>query len=440
MKNYIISLIILLSSFSVKADRILITSGNVDPIPLAINTFAGIDPADLDFAKKITDVMSKDLNNSGVFRPISHAAFIERKIGTLHTPLFAAWQQINANLLVNGDVRKLSSGKIQVKFILWDTILERELIGETFELPEKLWRRVAHKIADKIYSKVTGYNGYFDSRIVYVSESGPYLQRKKRLAIMDQDGANHQYLTDGSDLVLTPRFSPDGKKILYLSYKNFLPKVYNLDLRTGRSSLLGHFPGMSFAPRFSPDGTHAVVSIAKNGSTHIYEMNLSNKKTWPLTNGTSINTSPTYSPDGKHIVFNSDRNGRRQLFMMDRSGANVKLISFGGGTYAEPNWSGSDHIAFTKISRDYGFTIGIMRADTNENSAFERILTSGFLVESPCWANNGRVIAFTKGSKPRNNNNVGLNRIYTVDFTGYNERIIPTPHDASDPDWSKLLD
>lgn len=440
-KNLILFLITIVFSLNTQAkNSINITSGNSDPIPLAINDFAGVDPADYQLAKKIVAVISNDLRWSGMFRPISKAAFIENKTGTAHTPLFAAWQQINASLLVNGDVSRLASGKLQVKFTLWDTILERAIISEAFELSEKLWRRVAHKISDKIYSKITGYQGYFNTRIVYVSESGPYLKRKKRLAIMDQDGENHQYLTNGTDLVLTPRFSPDGKKILYLSYKNGIPQVHMLNLKNGRSRLIGDFPGMSFAPRFSPDGKHAIMSIAKDGNTHIYEINLKNKRRVQLTKGNSINTSPSYSPDGKKIAFNSDRHGSRQIFVMNRDGSSAKRISFGGGSYAEPEWSSRNYIAFTKINRELGFTIGVLHPGANEKQNTERLITQGFLVESPSWATNGRVLAFTKGSPPSKRRTNGLNRIYTIDFTGHNERIIPTPHDASDPDWSAPID
>ncbi len=435
------SIITLVFSLNIIASNsINITGGHSDPIPLAINNFAGIDPTDNHLAKKIVEVISNDLRWSGMFRPISKAAFIENKTGTSHKPLFAAWQQINASLLVNGDVTSLASGKLQVKFTLWDTILEKPMVSESFELSEKLWRRVAHKISDKIYHKITGYEGYFNTRIIYISESGPYLKRVKRIAIMDQDGENHQYLTSGKDLVLTPRFSPDGKKVLYLSYKNGTPQVHMLNLRNGRSKLIGNFPGMSFAPRFSPDGKNALMSVARDGNTHIYEINLKNKRKVQLTKGNSINTSPSYSPDGKKIAFNSDRHGSRQIFVMNRNGSSIKRISFGGGSYAEPEWSSRNYIAFTKVSRELGFTIGILHPDANEKQNTERLIARGYLVESPSWANNGRVLAFTKGSPPSKKRTNGLNRIYTMDFTGHNERIIPTPHDASDADWSGPID
>ncbi len=425
------------SSNTVANDPIIISDGHVDPVPIAINDFAHMQEEDANITKDILKVVNRDLKTSGIFRPISKAAFIERQIGTQHTPLFASWQQINANLLLNGDVARTASGKLQVRFILWDPLLEAKIASESFELPEKLWRRAAHKISDIVYEKITGSKGYFNTRIVYVSESGDYLNRKKRLALMDYDGANHQYLTDGSDLVLTPRFSPDARKIIYLSYKNRIPQVHMLNLNNGGSSVVGKFPGMSFAPRFSPDGKFAIMSIAKKGITQIYEINLKTKKLKQLTKGGSINTSPNYSPDGKKIIFNSDRGGRRHLYIMNRDGSNVERISHGNGSYAEPQWSSKNIIAFTKMSKNLGFTIGVMHPQTKAANCKERIISRGYLVESPAWAANGRMMVYTKGAPPRGKYTKGLNRIYTIDFLGNNENIVPTPGDASDPDWSR---
>lgn len=448
LKAYIctaITIILLSSNTTLALSRIDINSGNMQAIPTAINSFLAASSSDTKLGKELIYVITQDLANSGVFRPISKSAFIENKIGVEHTPLFASWQQINASLLLNGSIERLSGDKIKVNFILWDNFIEKQMLAESFELPAKSWRRVAHKIADSVYTKITGYPGYFDSQIVYVAESGPYLKRTKRIALMDQDGANHQYLTDGKDLVLTPRFSPDGKKILFLSYSKGTPQVYQMDLKTKRSKLIGNFPGMSFAPRFAPDSKHAVMSIAKRGTTHIYEINLDNKKLKQLTFGDNINTSPSYSPDGEQIVFNSNRYGSRQLFTMDKNGGNVKRISYSGGSYSEPSWSSSNYISFTKTSRDHGFTIGVMRPTSTPDKNTERLLANGYLVESSSWFNNGRLLVFTRGVKPDKNGKApssskGLHRIYSIDFTGYNERIIPTPSDASDADCSRLRD
>lgn len=434
-----IFLFVVILSMPARAETIIdISSGNMEPTPIAINAWAGHSHGDIIYGEKISKVIKDDLQNSGLFRAISPAAFIENKVGVNHKPLFAAWQQINANLLLNAEVQKLDSGKLKVKFILWDTILESELISETLELSETIWRRAGHKIADRIYKKITGYDGYFDTRIAYVSETGSYFKRVKRIAIMDQDGENHQYLTDGKNLVLTPRFSPDGKKLLYLSYQNRVPQVFILDLASGRSSLLGKFHGMSFAPQFSPDGKHVVVSIAKSGRTNIYEIELRSHRMKQLTNGSAIYTSPSYSPDGKEIVFQSDMDGgRRQLYIMNRDGSNIKRLTHAARSYAEPKWSINGYLAFTTVSREFGFTIGVLNLNSMSLNNNERLITKGYLVESPAWAPNGRVIVFAKGTKPTKARTSGLSRLYTIDFTGHNERLVPTPHDASDPDWSK---
>ncbi|MCC8417438.1 MAG: Tol-Pal system beta propeller repeat protein TolB [Rickettsia endosymbiont of Bryobia graminum] len=434
------SLILSFSSYAI--ETISIERGHVDPIPIAINKFNGDDSKNNAFANDIIAVISNDLKISGMFRPISPASFIEDTIGISHKPLFSAWRQINATLLVNGEVIKLPSGKIKISFILWDTSIEKNLAGEMFEVQPHLWRRVAHKIADKIYEKITGDAGYFDTKVAYVAESGSYLHRVKKIAVMDYDGANHRYITDGKNLVLTPRFSPATDKILYLSYVNKRqPHVYVRDLKTNREQLVGNFPGMSFAPRFSPDGTKALMSMARNGTTNIYEIDLNTKAIKQLTSGSGIiNTSPSYSPDGNKIVFNSDRSGSRQLYIMNSDGSNVQRISFGGGAYAAPCWSPrGDYIAFTKIVSGEGFTIGVIKTANLDSENAERIITSGYLVEGPCWAPNGRVLMFAKGW-PHQGNAAGKTRIYSIDLTGYNEREALTPQDASDPEWSKTLD
>ncbi|MFP3017961.1 MAG: Tol-Pal system beta propeller repeat protein TolB [Candidatus Tisiphia sp.] len=441
MVRYFCVILLLVANFNSYAiETIVIERGHVDPMPIAINKFDADDSANSVIGADIISVVSNDLKSSGMFRPISTASFIEQILGVKHKPLFAAWRQINANLLINGEVTKLSSGKLKVSFILWDVSLEKYLIGEILETSPHLWRRVAHKIADKIYEKITGDSGYFDTKIVYVSESGPYLKRVKKIAMMDHDGANHKYLSDGKNLVLTPRFSPQADKIMYLSYvRKQKPHVYIRDLKTGKEKLVGNFPGMSFAPRFSPQGDKAIMSIARNGATHIFEIDLNNMATKQLTHGVGINTSPSYSPDGSKIVFNSDRSGSRQLYIMNSDGSNVERISFGGGMYTAPSWSPrGDYIAFTKLSKGEGFTIGVMKALSYGDENSERIITSGYLVEGPCWSPNGRIIMFAKGW-PSRNKTAGRNRIYSIDLTGYNEREILTPQDASDPEWSRML-
>ena len=409
--------------------KIDITKGNVDPLPVAITGFTG----DTTNGSNIAAVVSADLERSGLFRPISQSAFIERITNGDQVPRFADWRQINAQAIITGTVTAVGADRLKVSFRLWDALAEQQVAGKEYNTFTRNWRRSAHLISDEIYKRLTGENGYFDTRIVYVSETGPANKKTKRLAIMDQDGENHKYLTDGRSLVLTPRFSPNTQEILYMSYAGRQPRVFLRDLQTGREEMMGQFDGMSFAPRFNHDGSRLLMSIAKGGTTNIHEMDLRTRQMRQLTNGRgTIDTSPSYSPDGNQIVFNSDRGGSQQLYVMDRNGGNATRISFGTGNYGTPVWSPrGDLIAFTKMTGGQ-FYIGVMRSD----GSGERLLTQSWLDEGPSWAPNGRVIVFGRefpsGGGSRS-------RLYSVDVTGHNLREVMTPTDASDPAWSPLL-
>jgi TolB protein len=439
MLRYLISIFLILTSLQqISAiSTIQINRGHYKPTPIALNEIDGKNRDELDLGAQIREIIEKDLNSCGLFRSIPTSAFIDNKVGIQADPLFAAWRQINAAAMVNATVKKISHAKFEVSFVLWDCFAERDIAGEIFEVPTKLWRKVAHKIADRIYERITGEKGYFDTKIAYIAETGNAKRRVKRVAVMDQDGGNHQYLTSGKNLVLTPRFSPRADKILYLSYGKHGPKVHMKDLRTGQDNLVGHFPGMSFAPRFSPDGSKAVMSVSKDGATNIHEIDLSTMRTRKLTNSTkAINTSPSYTPDGNSIIFNSDRGGSRQIYKMNSDGSNVTRISFSSGSYATPIVSPrGDYVAFTKILRGEGFFIGVMRLD----GSGERLLANQYLVEGPTWSSNGRVIIYTEAYYP---DRKGESRphLKSIDITGYNERTIDTPHYASDPSWSMSSD
>ena len=266
----------------------------------------------------------------------------------------------------------------------------KEIIALAFTTTPNNWRRVGHIISDKIYERLTGEQGYFDTRIIFVSETGPKNQRIKKLAIMDQDGFNTKYLTLGNELVLTPRFNPANQMVTYLSYFKNLPRVYLLDIETGVQEVVGNFPGMTFAPRFSPDGKKIIMSFAKDGNSDIYTMDLTSRVVERITEHSSIDTSPSYSPDGKFICFNSDRSGLQQIYVMKNDGSNIKRITFGDGIYGTPVWSPrGDLIAFTKV-RKGRFYIGVMRPD----GSGERLLTENFYQEAPSWSPNGRVLIF----------------------------------------------
>lgn len=386
------------------------------------------------YATKIREVVSADLERSGLFRLVDENSYIEDITSINQKPTFVDWQAIRADALIQGAVEEMPDQRLKVEFRLWDIMAQDQLHGESFTTEKDNWRRIAHIMADKIYERLTGEKGYFDTRIVYISESGPATKRVKRLAMMDQDGENHKFLTSGASMVLTPRFSPNMQKVTYLSYAGSTPRVYILDLDTGRQEILGNFPGMTFSPVFSPDSSKVLLSFASGGNTDIYELDLINRTSRQLTNHPAIDTSPSYSPDGSKIVFNSDRGGNQQLYVMNADGSNVERISFGNGRYATPVWSPrGDYIAFTKIAGN-GFYIGVMFPD----GTGERLLASGYLVEGPTWSPNGRVLMFTRQDEGTSGKNAPV-RLYTIDVSGYNERLVTTPAEGSDPAWSPLL-
>ena len=407
-----------------------ITQGNIQPMPIAIPDFASDGSIDAKSAQEISYVVSNDLKSSGLFLPIDPAAFIEKGLDVARAPRFEDWRPINAQALVVGRIGN-SDGKLRAEFRLWDVLSGKQLAGEQFFTRVREARRVGHIIADVIYERITGEKGYFDTRVVFVDESGPKDKRVKRLAIMDQDGHNVRLLTTGKDLVLTPRFSPSTQEITYMSFAGDDPKVYLLNIETGQKEIVGTFPGMTFAPRFSPDGQRIVMSLEQGGAANIYAMDLRSRSTTQLTNSQAINTSPCYAPDGRQIVFQSDRDGSQQIYVMNANGSNQRRISSGGGSYSTPVWSPrGDLIAFTKQAGGQ-FLIGVMKPD----GSGERVLTEGFHNEGPTWAPNGRVLMFFRESPGAS----GGPRLFSIDLTGYNERLVATPSFGSDPAWSPLI-
>ncbi len=409
-----------------------IVHGAPDPVPVAIPDFISSHPETDEIGRNIASVVASDLERSGLFKILDKSTYLEKQTDINYQPRFADWRLIEAKALLSGKIVRESAGRLKVEFRLWDIYGEQQLDGKRLATTPDNWRRIAHKISDYIYKRLTGEGGYFDSRIVYIAESGSKVNRKKRLAIMDSDGANNKYLLSGADLVLTPRFSPNSQTITYLSWETGRSQVYLLDIETGRRELLGHFRNMTIAPRFSPNGKKLVFSMVKKGNSDIYVFDLEKRSTTRLTTNPGIDVSPSFSPDGSKIVFNSDRGGSPQLYVMNADGSGVKRLSFGKGRYTAPVWSPrGDLIAFTKSNKGR-FHIGVMDARSGKG---ERLLTDGYMVEGPTWSPNGRVILFTKvgrGVKARSS-------IWSVDLTGRNLRKIPTPGSASDPAWSPIL-
>ncbi len=425
---------------SIFALEVTISQGKVEPTPIAITQVFGSDADTSRYGNTIRQIISNNLTNSGLFYTVNEDLYIQSDNLVEKAPRFEDWKLIKAQFLLSADVTKSEKG-IKLRMRLYDVFNGKQIEKIQLEIKnENLIRRVGHKVSDIVYRRITGETGYFDTRIVYVSEVGPLDQRIKRLAIMDQDGhlESHLFLTDGKNLVLTPRFAPNTHVITYMEYQNNLPRVYIYNLLTGVREIVGDFPGMTFAPRFSPDSQSIVMSFSdpKNqANSEIYIMNLNTRTPERITNDPGIDTSPSFSPDGEKIVFNSDRGGSPQLFIMDKNGKNIKRISKGRGVYGNPVWSPrGDQIAFTKLTQG-NFHIGIM--DTNGDN--ERLIVRDFSLESPAWSPNGRYLIFHRQKRSNLDGTGGETTIHFIDITGYNERIIETPRDGSDPAWSPLL-
>ena len=410
--------------------RLDITEGNFQPMPIAIPNFFGGAPEDNETALGVTQIITANLQRSGLFAPVDPAAYIQKITGIDAVPSFADWRAINAQALVTGRMTRQADGRLKAEFRLWDILAGQQATGQVYVTTPDNWRRIAHIISDDIYEKLTGEKGYFDSRVVFVDETGPKERRVKRLAIMDQDGAGVRYLTRGDELVLTPRFSPSTQEITYMAYGQGDPRVFLLNIETGQREIVGNFPGMSFSPRFSPDGQRVIMSLQEGSNSNLFVMDLRSKATTRLTDTPAIDTAPSYAPDGSQICFESDRGGHPQIYVMAATGGSAKRISFGEGMYSTPVWSPrGDYIAYTRQYQGK-FAIGVMKPD----GSGERILTEGFHNEGPTFAPNGRVIMFF-----RDVSGAPGPSLFTVDISGRNDQRVPTPSYASDPAWSPLL-
>ena len=440
MKSVALAVVLALSAAAGPASALVeidITRGNIEPLPIAIPAFAG-NGGDAQLGADIAQIIASDLRRSGLFLPLDPATFTQVSLGGNQTPRFSDWTVLNAQALVTGAIARQADGRLRAEFRLWDVFAGQQMAGQQFFTSPDNWRRVAHIIADAIYERLTGERGYFDTRVVFVDETGPKDRRVRRLAIMDQDGANVRYLTRGTDIELTPRFSPNSQEIVYMStptpqsgQPSGQARVYIMNIETQQREPVGDFPAMTYAPRFSPDGQRVVMTLQAGSNGNIFALDLRSRRATRLTDGAAIDTSPSYSPDGSQIVFESDRGGQQQLYVMNADGSNPHRITFGQGAYGTPVWSPrGDLIAFTRRSGGQ-FAIGVIRPD----GSGERILTEGWHNEGPTWAPNGRVLMFFRNTPGGN----GGPELWTIDLTGFSEYRVPTPAFASDPAWSPLL-
>lgn len=411
-------------AFAQERLRVDITRGTVQPMAVAVTDFV----SDSEIGRQMTEVITNNLKRSGLFAPVDPKAFIEKIANPDQPPRFADWRLINAQALVSGRVTREGDGRLRAEFRLWDVFGGTQLTGQQYTTDPGNWRRIAHIISDAIFESLTGEKGHFDTRIVFIDETGTKDNRRKRLAIMDQDGANIRYLTRGDDLVLTPRFSPTSQEITYMSFGSADPRVYLLNIETGQRETVGNFPGMTFSPRFSPDGRKIIMSLEQGGAASINAMDLQSRAVAQLTSDGSIDTAPSYSPDGARIAFESDRGGTQQIYIMNADGSNPQRLTFGEGRYSTPVWSPrGDLIAFTRQAAGK-FSIGVIRPD----GTGERILTESFHNEGPTWAPNGLYLMFFRdlGQGPQ---------LWQVSIMGFPEIKVPTPSFASDPAWSPAL-
>lgn len=418
---------LLVRNASAQGRQLDIRGGSFNPVQIAVTDFFG----DAQQGQALTEIIVNNFQRSVYIAPIDRGTFAERPSNPDVPPNWDAWRIINAQFVVTGRTGRGGDGRMRTEFRLWDVAQRQQVAGQQYVTDPQNSRRVAHMVSDAIFSKVTGEGGFFDTRVVFVDETGPRQKRRKRLAIMDQDGANVRYLTSGAELVLTPRFSPTSQDVTYMSFADTDAKVFLMNVQSGQREVVGNFPGMTFAPRFAPDGQRIVMSLSTGSNTNLFVMDLRSRSTTRLTDTAGIDTSPSYSPDGSQIVFESDRGGSQQLYIMAAGGGGAKRISFGqGARYSTPVWSPKgDYIAFTR-QRGGSFGIGVMKPD----GSGERIIADGFHNEGPTWAPNGLYLMFF-----RDPGGAGGSKIYMANILGRGEFLVPTPSFASDPSWSPLI-
>ena len=418
-----------------------VTEGHLDPLPIAIPDFTGESEQAEEAGADIVRVIANNLERSGLFEPLDQDAYIEEIENIDLRPRFSDWRVINASALLVGRVEVGEDGRLLVGFRLWDTAAEQQLLGLQFASVPENWRRVAHKISDALYERLTGETGYFDTRIVYVAEGeGPNGEPTRRLAIMDQDGANPSFLTDRSYMALLPHYSPNAQQITYVSFQGGEATTYLYDLATGRQEALFDMgpglagEGQSLSARFHPNGRTIAVGAQRRGQHDIFSFDLRTRQIRQLTTHPADDIEPSFAPDGERIAFSSSRGASSQIYVMGADGAEPQRISFGEGRYTAPAWSPrGDLVAFVKQHQGR-FMLGVVDAD---GSGEERILFEGFFVDTPTWSPNGRVILFTRGEPSPNGTQYA---IWSVDLAGFNLQRLPTRGAASDPAWSPLID
>jgi len=378
---------------------------------------------------KIADVIADDLDRAGWFRVIDRSAYIEdpQKTGVkLGTFDFADWSTLGAEGLIKGEF-ETRGNEIAVELRLFDVFQQKQIVGKRYTGEVRDVRRIAHRFVDEIILQFTGTRGIFDTRIAYVSTGG---ERFKEIYIAHLDGSEKTKITNNRTINLFPSWAPDGRRILYTSYKTGKPQVFSYDLFTSQETPLSARAGLNLGGRWAPDGKSVVLALEKDGNIDLYLVDPTGKIIRRLTKHRGIDVSPSWAPDGKRLAFVSDRSGAPQVYIMEVGSGATKRLTYKGNYNTSPDWSSvGDRIAFTGISDGNFniFTIGVNGGDL-------RMVTSNAGDdEHPSWSPDGRFIAFAS-------NRTGSHRIYTMRANGENQRrLTGSTGDDTNPSWSPRL-
>jgi len=398
-----------------------ITSGNVQPISIALPDFAAAQPADAEMARNMSQVIAGDLKRSGLFAPIDPAAFIE-KTPNFDAPRLPDWKAINAQALTTGRLTRQADGRVQAAFRLWDVFAGTALDGKQYVTSTDNWRRIAHIIADAIYERLTGERGVFATRIAYVTKSG----NRFALNVTDADGQGGQVALASTDPIISPAWSPSGKELAYVSFESQKATVWLQDVASGQRRMIANFRGSNSAPAFAPDGRSLALTLSRDGIAQLYLMPREGGTPRRLATSNAIDTEPVFTPDGRTLYFVSDRGGGPQIYRMPAAGGAAERVTFSGAYNISPAISPDGKwLAF--ITRQ-GNAYRLMVQDLSAGGGASAI-TDTQDDESPSFAPNGRLIVYASRSQ-------GRDLLMTTTLDGrIKTRLLTTGADMREPAW-----
>ncbi len=404
-----------------------IRSPSFRKFPLAVAPFRAVSSqAEMRLGDRVTDILNDDLNITGFFSVIDG-----RSAGALGSQAaekgvenvdFQGWSGSGAEALVIGEVTYKENALV-LEARLYDVVKKEMILGKRYTGEIHDLSRMVHRFADEVVFALTGEQGFFQTKIVYVSQA----TGKKEISLMDFDGRNATRLTHHNSICLSPRFSPDGTRIAFTSYKSGNPDIYIKDLRTGAERRAFRYPGLNISPSWSPDGQRLAMTLSKDGNSEIYTARLDGSDLQRVTDHPGIDVSPTWSPDGRRIAFVSNRGGTPQIYAMDASGQNVQRLTFEGTYNTHPSWSPrGDRIAFDATVRGE-HNICTIQAD----GANFKVLTANLSqCEMPSWSPDGRNLVFSS-------NRNGVPNIYLIDAEGTRiKRLTFEKGGDTYPNWS----